>query len=234
VETYEFSCTKETYIGNNVITFVIPNVVVENVGIVKAQVKVYADVSTVLNSVLFSFCVNASLSVGLTPDTDIPTLYVAPIIGLIPPTTSTVGLLGQQYVDTVEDNLYYCSDITGSVYTWTIISTTDTADYTSVSDATNIFACDLLSKRLKSFYFTIADSTTKTITFSNVPTGRCEVFLEITATDTAAMTWTLNGGTVNWSLSIAPALTTGYVYRIMLITNDSGTTWDGYLAGGVA
>jgi hypothetical protein len=106
--------------------------------------------------------------------------------------------------------------------------------YTQVNDNSNVFACDISSLVVKSFYFTIADTTAKTITFSNVPTGRCEVFLEITASATAAMTWTLNGGTVGWSLSIAPVLTSGYVYRVMLITNDSGTTWDGYLAGGVA
>ncbi|MDD3399242.1 MAG: hypothetical protein PHW93_06585 [Candidatus Methanomethylophilaceae archaeon] len=121
IETYEFSCTKAISIGNNVITFVIPNVVVENFGSVKAQVKVYADVSTVLNSVLFSFYVNESLSVGLTPATELPLLYVSPIIGSVAPTTSTVGLLGQLYIDETSPTLYYCSDITGDVYIWTAV-----------------------------------------------------------------------------------------------------------------
>jgi len=122
IETYEFACTKVTSVGNNVITFVIPNIAIENAGSVKAQLRIYKNVSTVLNSALFLFYVNASLSTGLTTDTAIPILYVAPIIGSTAPTTSTVGLLGQQYIDDVGDNLYYCSNIVGSVYTWTIVS----------------------------------------------------------------------------------------------------------------
>ncbi len=106
--------------------------------------------------------------------------------------------------------------------------------YTAVSDSSNVFACDVGSKRAKSFAFTVADTTAKTITFSNVPAGRCEVFLEITVTATAAMTWTLNSGTVNWNNGdTEPALNSGYIYRIMLITNDGGSTWDAYAAEGI-
>ena len=59
-------------------------------------------------------------------------------------------------------------------------------------------------------------------------------FFEITASATAATTWELNGGTINWELGISPVLTIGYIYRILLITNDGGTTWDGYASGGVS
>jgi len=110
-------------------------------------------------------------------------------------------------------------------------------DYIAVSGAgtgDDTYTCDIDSAREKCFAFTIADTDAKIIVFDNVPTGRCDVFLEITATATAAATWTLDGGTVNWEMGIAPVLTSGYKYRIMLITNDSGSTWDGYCLGGVA
>lgn len=98
-------------------------------------------------------------------------------------------------------------------------------DYTSVSDVSNVFACDVDSKRAKSFAFTIADTTAKTITFSNVPTGRCEVFLEITASATASATWTLDGGTVHWLTGITPTLISGKTHYVLAWTNDSGTNW---------
>lgn len=114
----EFSCTKATSIGNNVVTFLIPNIVVENYGKVRAQVKIYEDVSTLINSALFQFYVGASIDVGTIADLQIPLLYVAPIVGSVAPTTSTVGLLGQLYINETSQTLYYCSDITDEVYTW--------------------------------------------------------------------------------------------------------------------
>lgn len=111
------------------------------------------------------------------------------------------------------------------------------SDYVTVPGAgtgDDTYTCNIAGAREKNFALAIADTDAKVIVLSNVPAGRCEVFLEITASATAAVTWTLNGGTVAWMLSIAPVLTAGYIHRIMLITNDGGATWDGYSLGGVA
>lgn len=118
--TGEYSCTKATSIGNNVITFLIPSVVVENVGKASAQIKVYEDEYTLLNSVAFLFYISLSINIGSYTTDEYPLLYVEPIIGSIPPTTSTVGFLGQLYVNTASQALYYCSNISAGVYTWSL------------------------------------------------------------------------------------------------------------------
>ena len=41
-----------------------------------------------------------------------------PIIGTTPPTTSTVGVVGQEYIDTTAKIVYYCIAATGTGYTW--------------------------------------------------------------------------------------------------------------------
>ena len=42
----------------------------------------------------------------------------APIIGTTPPTTSTVGVVGQEYIDTAAKLVYHCTAATGTGYTW--------------------------------------------------------------------------------------------------------------------
>lgn len=109
--------------------------------------------------------------------------------------------------------------------------------YTSVSDVSNVFACNVASSSVKNFYMTIANTTAKTITFTNVPSGRVEIFLEIKLTATAAITWTLGkNGTgvpvVKWA-GEAPTPVTGKTYRILFVTSDAGANWAGYAAPGV-
>ena len=41
-----------------------------------------------------------------------------PIIGTTPPTTSTVGVVGQEYIDTAAKLVYHCTAATGTGYTW--------------------------------------------------------------------------------------------------------------------
>ena len=61
---------------------------------------------------------------GLTSDD--PTINEAlnhlgnarPIIGTAPPTTSTVGVVGQEYIDTAAKLVYHCTAATGTGYTW--------------------------------------------------------------------------------------------------------------------
>ena len=41
-----------------------------------------------------------------------------PIIGTAPPTTSTVGVVGQEYIDKTNKIVWYCIAATGTGYTW--------------------------------------------------------------------------------------------------------------------
>ena len=41
-----------------------------------------------------------------------------PIIGTEPPTTSTVGVVGQEYIDKTNKIVWYCIAATGTGYTW--------------------------------------------------------------------------------------------------------------------
>ena len=41
-----------------------------------------------------------------------------PIIGTAPPTTSTVGVVGQTYIDTAAKIVYHCTAAAGTGYTW--------------------------------------------------------------------------------------------------------------------
>lgn len=42
----------------------------------------------------------------------------APIIGTTPPTTSTVGVVGQEYIDTAAKLVYHCTAAADTGYTW--------------------------------------------------------------------------------------------------------------------
>ena len=63
-------------------------------------------------------------ALGLTSDD--PTINEAlnllgnaqPIIGTTPPTTSTVGVVGQEYIDTAAKLVYHCTAAAGTGYTW--------------------------------------------------------------------------------------------------------------------
>lgn len=45
-----------------------------------------------------------------------------PIIGTEPPTTSTVGVVGQEYIDKTNKRVWYCTAATGTGYTWILTS----------------------------------------------------------------------------------------------------------------
>ena len=63
-------------------------------------------------------------ALGLTSDD--PTINEAlnllgnaqPIIGTAPPTTSTVGVVGQEYIDTAAKLVYHCTAAAATGYTW--------------------------------------------------------------------------------------------------------------------
>ena len=46
----------------------------------------------------------------------------APIIGTTPPTTSTVGVVGQTYIDTAAKLVYHCTAAAATGYTWEVYS----------------------------------------------------------------------------------------------------------------
>ena len=45
-----------------------------------------------------------------------------PIIGATPPTTSTVGVVGQEYIDTAAKLVYHCTAAAATGYTWEVYS----------------------------------------------------------------------------------------------------------------
>lgn len=45
-----------------------------------------------------------------------------PIIGTTPPTTSTVGVVGQEYIDTAAKLVYHCTAAAATEYTWEVYS----------------------------------------------------------------------------------------------------------------
>lgn len=110
-------------------------------------------------------------------------------------------------------------------------------DYVTVAGSGtggDTYACDVASAKVKNFALTIADTDAKVITLSNVPTGRCELTLEITTSAAASVTWTLkSGSSLAWSGGSAPTLASGKEYIIFLKTKDNGATWDGYASVGV-
>jgi len=112
-----------------------------------------------------------------------------------------------------------------------------TLDYTAVAgsgEGSDTYACNIGSAKVKRFSLTIADTDAKVITFSNVPTGRCEVEIEITTSAVGSVTWTLNSdSSLAWANGAAPTLASGKVYLIQFRTKDNGVTWDGYASWGV-
>lgn len=106
---------------------------------------------------------------------------------------------------------------------------TDGAGYETpvvVTEASDTFTCDLNSKHNGTFLFTIDDTNAKTIVFSNVPSGACDVLLEIKATATpASVTYTLNGSTVVWMNTTAITITSGYTYYLLVTYNQLLSKW---------
>lgn len=95
-----------------------------------------------------------------------------------------------------------------------ITTANDFEDTNLVTESSNTFTCDIARKHTKNFYFTITNTTGKTVVFSNKPYGTCDVILTIKATATASVTWTLDGITLVWPAG-APTVTAGYTYDIL-------------------
>jgi hypothetical protein len=99
---------------------------------------------------------------------------------------------------------------------------------TTVTEATNAFACDLTS--YNNFILSITNTTSKTISFSNIPAGLDfgkPVTVQITTT-AAAVIGTYPTGTV-WQNGIAPTYNANKTYYLTFIRR--GSSWDASVVG---
>lgn len=73
------------------------------------NISVTVDASAVVTTATMQAAIAAAIA-------DIP----RPIIGTVPPTTSTVGVVGQEYIDTSSKRTWRCTAISGGTYTWVL------------------------------------------------------------------------------------------------------------------
>lgn len=75
------------------------------------SISVTVDASAVVTTATMQTAIAAAIA-------DIP----QPIIGTAPPTTSTVGVVGQTYIDTAAKLVYHCTGAAATGYTWEVYS----------------------------------------------------------------------------------------------------------------
>lgn len=75
------------------------------------SISVTVDASAVVTTATMQAAIAAAIA-------DIP----RPIIGTAPPTTSTVGVVGQEYIDTAAKLVYHCTGAAATGYTWEVYS----------------------------------------------------------------------------------------------------------------
>lgn len=75
------------------------------------SISVTVDASAVVTTATMQAAIAAAIA-------DIP----QPIIGTTPPTTSTVGVVGQEYIDTAAKLVYHCTGTAATGYTWEVYS----------------------------------------------------------------------------------------------------------------
>lgn len=75
------------------------------------SISVTVDASAVVTTATMQAAIAAAIA-------DIP----RPIIGTAPPTTSTVGVVGQEYIDTAAKLVYHCTAAGATGYTWEVYS----------------------------------------------------------------------------------------------------------------
>ena len=100
-------------------------------------------------------------------------------------------------------------------------------NYSTVAAAANVYTIDFANSPVKNVKIETEDSNAKTVVLTNVPTGDAELFIELTYTNAAAITW-FEG--ITWLSGFAPTFTKGKVYRIALF--KYGTGWHGNCVGG--
>ena len=108
---------------------------------------------------------------GLTSDD--PTINEAlnhlgnarPIIGTTPPTTSTVGVVGQTYIDTAAKLVYHCTAAGATGYTW--ISADKNLQYTKQDKSTAITTSNIASQTVNKAKYATDDVSVGTPALRN-------------------------------------------------------------------
>jgi hypothetical protein len=100
------------------------------------------------------------------------------------------------------------------------------SNYSTVAAVANVYTIDFANRPVKNVKITTADAVAKTVAVANVPTD-AELFIELTYTNAAAITWFAG---ITWLSGSAPTFTAGKVYRIALF--KYGTSWHGNSVGG--
>lgn len=104
-------------------------------------------------------------------------------------------------------------------------------DYNTIANNAGTYAIDLKNQANYNAVVTVTANTAAIITASNVP-ARCDLFIELSYTDGASVTWTLNGGTVTWLAGVAPTLVDGKTYYVAFMTSNGGANWRANIVGG--
>lgn len=127
------------------------------------SISVTVDASAVVTTATMQAAIAAAIA-------DIP----QPIIGTVPPTTSTVGVVGQEYIDTAAKLVYHCTGVAATGYTWISADKNlqDTKQDKSTAITTSNIASQTVSKAkyatdgvavgtpaLRNQYFASAEST---------------------------------------------------------------------------
>lgn len=110
-----------------------------------------------------------------------------------------------------------------------IVSSTlaELLDYSTVAAVTDVYTIDFANSPVKNVKIETEDTNAKTVALANVPTGDAELFIELTYSNAAAITWFAG---ITWLSGAAPTFETGKVYRIALF--KYGTGWHGNCVGG--
>ena len=108
------------------------------------------------------------------------------------------------------------------------------ANYVTVADnGSDVYPIDMANASIINAKITTADADAKAVTVLNVPAGDVEIFLELTYTNAAAITWTMSAGsTLVWLSGSAPSLTAGKTYRMAFFRKAGTTVWHGNSVGG--
>ena len=100
-------------------------------------------------------------------------------------------------------------------------------NYSIVAAVADVYTIDFANSPVKNVKIETEDTNAKTVALANVPTGDAELFIELTYTNAAAITWFED---IAWLSGSAPTFTEGKVYRIALF--KYGTGWHGNCVGG--
>lgn len=133
--------------------------------------------------------------------------------------TRSLGLLGTL----ARTDHVHASDTTKASAT----QMSDITTQTTISATSNVYTLSMLNSKIKKFKITTADTVAKTIAITNITTD-CEVTIKLVYTNAAMITFPIG---VVWRDNVAPTFTVGKIHFIYLITDDSGTSYQGTWTG---